>query len=62
MYPEPVPKQSDIKTEVFLAGSTPAITAVQEESYARNDSFPQTDSYSKGDNLTQGENFAAQGQ
>jgi len=58
--PEPTPKQSDIKTEVFLAGSIPAITSVQEESYARNDSFPQTGSYSKGDNLTQGENFAAQ--
>jgi serine/threonine protein kinase len=59
--PEPAPKQSDIKTEVFLAGSIPEITAAQNESYARKDNFPQTDSYGKDDNLTQGENFAMEG-
>lgn len=51
------PKQSDIRTEVFLAGSSSAITSAQEESYARDnsgDSFPRTDS----GNLTQEESFA----
>jgi serine/threonine protein kinase len=58
--PEPTPKQADIKTEVFLAGSTPAITSVQEESYLRQDSIPQTDSYGKGNSFSEGEKVAAE--
>lgn len=52
--PPPVAKQSDIKTEVFLAGSSSAITAVQNENYKRGDSF------SEGDNKTQQENFESE--
>lgn len=55
-YDEPasnsLPKQSAIKTEVFLAGSLSAVTAAPEAS------FPKTDNYAKNDNLTQDNNFS----
>ena len=37
--PEPSAKQSDIKTEVFLAGSSAAISSVQTENTSQTDSF-----------------------
>jgi serine/threonine protein kinase len=57
--PEPSPKQSDIKTEVFLAGSSSAIASVQEENHALSDSFPRGKSYANGGNVTQDEDFTA---
>ncbi len=47
-----LPKQSAIKTEVFLAGSLSAVTTAPEES------FPKTDDYAKNDNPTQNNNFS----
>lgn len=46
-----LPKQSDVKTEVFLAGTTPEIAAVQaENNFARNNSG-QEQSFSNGENF-----------
>ena len=53
-FPDSLPKQSGIQTEVFLAGSSSAITAVQQDNSARGND------YSDSGNLTQGENFAPQ--
>jgi len=58
--PEPSSKQSDIRTEVFLAGSLSAIASVQKENHARNEGFPKADNYGNGDNMAQGESFAAE--
>ncbi len=52
-------KQSDIKTEVFLAGSSSAITAVQEENRSRvGESFSKGDSFAKSDNGVEEEVFS----
>ena len=52
--PDSLPKQSDIKTEVFLAGSSSAITSFQQENPTRRDS------YGESGGLKQDESFAAQ--
>ena len=57
--PEPSPKQSSIKTEVFSTGSSAPITSRHEEDHARNDSFAKSDSYTNGGNVTQDEDFTA---
>ncbi len=49
--PPPIAKQADIQTEVFLAGSSAAITAVQEQSRTSGDSFGKGDSFSEGDSF-----------
>jgi serine/threonine protein kinase len=51
--PDSSPKQSDIKTEVFLAGSSSAITSFQQETPARRES------YGESGDLKYGESFAA---
>lgn len=56
--PEPTQKQSDIKTEVFLAGSSAAITSAQQGNGAQSGELPQTSNFDKNDDLTQGEDFA----
>ncbi len=55
--PPPLPKQADIKTEVFLAGSSPALTPVQEENYPHQDNFG-SGNLTDGDNLVAKDNFS----
>jgi len=55
--PPPLPKQADIKTEVFLAGSSPALTSVQEENYPHEDNFG-SGSLTQGDNLVAKDDFS----
>jgi serine/threonine protein kinase len=53
-------KQSSIKTEVFLIGSTPAITSAQEENLARNDEFLTADDQSKNETFNNVDSFTAE--
>ncbi|MGI8641626.1 MAG: serine/threonine protein kinase [Pyrinomonadaceae bacterium] len=64
------PKQSNVKTEVFIAGSSPEITAAQngefdkkdaftdDEDFSAEESFDQNESSSKTDNFDKNENFS----
>ncbi len=53
-------KQADIKTEVFLVGSTPAITSAQEENFARNDEFLPANDQNKNETFNRVGGFAAE--
>jgi len=53
-------KQSDIKTEVFLVGSAPAVTSAQEENFARNDEFLPANDQNKSETFNNVDDFAAE--
>lgn len=53
-------KQSNIKTEVFPGGSTPADTSAQEENFARNNEFLPANDQNKSDAFNRVDSFAAE--
>jgi serine/threonine protein kinase len=53
-------KQSDIKTEVLLVGSTPANTSAQEENFARNNEFLPAPDQNKSDTFNHVDSSAAE--
>lgn len=57
--PDSEPKQSNIRTEVFLAGSSPAIASVQEENFSKADSFVNRDQTVKAEDFSTQGNFGA---
>lgn len=54
---EAMTKQSDVKTEVFLAGSTPELTAVQENDFSPSDNFVSEHNAQQIDNFSNADEF-----
>ena len=55
------PKQADIKTEVFIAGSSPEIAAAQNGDYDKKDSFEKENNFETGDFSAQNDNYSETG-